>query len=123
MFGVAELWIMSRLPIERQFFTATARLRNLSAIPPSKEAFETKVAAVDAVAPPNDPNIGPQIPGWGVGMDALASPITLQAMKPPLITISGFTPNMDGLQRTRSASLPGSIDPTSCAMPCVTAGL
>ena len=56
-------------------------------------------------------------------MDALASPITLHAMKPPLTIISGFTPNIAGFHSTRSASLPGSIDPTSCAMPCVIAGL
>src|SRR5579871_1335954 len=107
----------------RQFFTATARFRKRFPIPASSDACDAKVADVDAVAPPKDPNIGRYSTGCGVGMEALASPITLQAMNPPLITISGFTPNMAGFQSTRSASLPGSIDPTSWAMPWVTAGL
>jgi len=56
-------------------------------------------------------------------MEALASPITLQAINPPLITISGFVPKNAGFQRIRSAILPGSIDPTVSAIPCVSAGL
>ncbi len=87
------------------------------------DASEMKVTPVDCGAAPNDPNIGRYSTGCGVGMDALASPITLQAMKPPLITISGFTPKNAGLHSTRSASLPGSMEPTSLAIPCVMAGL
>ena len=63
------------------------------------------------------------ITGWGVGIEAFASPICDHAMKPPLITSSGFTPKNAGCQRTRSASFPTSTDPTSFAMPCVIAGL
>ncbi len=40
-----------------------------------------------------------------------------------LITVAGFTPKKAGDQTTRSASLPTSMDPTSCAMPWVSAGL
>jgi hypothetical protein len=56
-------------------------------------------------------------------MDALGSPIALQAMNPPFTTISGFTPKNAGFHNTMSASLPGSIEPIYPAMPCVTAGL
>ena len=45
------------------------------------------------------------------------------AMSPPLITIAGFTPKKAGFHRHRSASLPGSTDPTSWAMPWASAGL
>ena len=65
----------------------------------------------------------PHASGCGVGIDALASPICAHAMKPPLITSSGLTPKKAGLHSTRSASLPTSTDPTSCAMPCAMAGL
>ena len=37
-----------------------------------------------------------------------------QAIMPPLITSSGFTPKKAGFHSTRSASLPVSIEPTSC---------
>ena len=39
-------------------------------------------------------------------MDAFGSPIGAQAIEPPLITRSGFTPKNAGDQSTRSASLP-----------------
>jgi len=61
--------------------------------------------------------------GCGVGIDALPSPIIAPAMKPPLITSSGFTPKNAGRQRTRSAIFPTSSDPTCAAMPCAIAGL
>src|SRR5579872_2293359 len=113
---------MSRLPMARQVLTATARFLNCFCTSEA-EACETNVTEVDAVAPPNDPNIGRYRTGCGVGIDALASPITLHAMNPPLTIISGFTPNIDGFHSTRSASLPGSIDPIALATPCVIAGL
>src|SRR5580658_1676596 len=114
---------MSFFPIFRQFPTADAFFLNRSSIPAASDARDTNVNDVAAGAPPNDPNIGRYSTGWGVGMDAFASPITLHAMNPPLTIISGFTPNMDGFHNTRSASLPGSIEPTSCEIPCVIAGL
>ena len=46
-----------------------------------------------------------------------------QAMKPPLSTIFGLAPKKAGSQRTRSATLAGSIDPTTSAMPAVRHGL
>ena len=61
--------------------------------------------------------------GCGVGIDALASPICAHAMKPPFSTSSGFAPKNAGRHSTRSASLPGSMEPTSCASPCAMAGL
>jgi hypothetical protein len=45
-------------------------------------------------------------------MHPLASPIADQTTKPLLITMSGFTPKKAGTYRTRSAILPGSMDPT-----------
>src|SRR5437868_15212091 len=114
---------MLAFPIFRQFATATGRLQRPSRSTCGSEARETNVALVACVAPPNDPNIGRYSTGCGVGIDAFASPITLQAMKPPLITISGFTPKNAGCQITRSASLPGSMDPISPAMPWAMAGL
>jgi len=49
------------------------------------------VTEVDCGAAPTI-EIGRYSTGCGLGMDALASPITLQAMNPPLITIfGGFT--------------------------------
>src|SRR5215468_8066502 len=92
-------------------------------MPASWALLETKLSDVDAVAPPNDANIGRYNTGCGVGIDALASPITLHAMNPPFTIISGLTPNIEGFHSTRSASLPGSIEPTSPAIPCVIAGL
>ena len=58
-----------------------------------------------------------------MGIEALGSPIALQAMKPPFTTISGFTPKNAGFHSTRSANFPGSIEPISRASPCVIAGL
>ena len=55
-------------------------------------------------------------------MEALASPICAQAIIPPLRTTCGRTPNIFGSQSTRSASLPGSTEPTSPSMPWATAG-
>ena len=45
------------------------------------------------------------------------------AIIPPLRITSGFTPKNAGFQTHRSASLPTSMDPTSCAMPWEMAGL
>ena len=42
---------------------------------------------------------------------------------PPFRISAGLTPKNAGFQTTRSASLPTSIEPTMCAMPCVIAGL
>ena len=42
---------------------------------------------------------------------------------PPFSTSNGLTPKNAGFHSTRSAHLPTSTEPTSCAMPCVIAGL
>jgi hypothetical protein len=61
--------------------------------------------------------------GCGVGIEAFGSPIGAAAITPPLMTMSGFTPKNAGDQRTRSASLPASIDPMWRETPCAIAGL
>src|SRR6185295_13627600 len=92
-------------------------------IPISIAVFERKVTDVERTAPPYEANIGRYRTGWGVGMDALGSPMAAVTMNPPLSTSSGLTPKNAGFQTTRSASLPGSMDPTSAAMPWEIAGL
>ncbi|MNL46937.1 hypothetical protein D3C87_1696890 [compost metagenome] len=61
--------------------------------------------------------------GWGVGIEALGSPIGAAAMEPPSSTISGFTPKKAGFQSTRSARLPTSTEPICWLMPWAMAGL
>ena len=53
----------------------------------------------------------------------MGSPIAAIAIVPPLMMVKGLTPKKAGFQTTRSAHLPGSMLPTSCAMPCAMAGL
>ncbi|MNT45043.1 hypothetical protein D3C72_1815990 [compost metagenome] len=53
----------------------------------------------------------------------MGSPIAAAAIIPPFRIRLGFTPKKAGFHSTRSAHLPTSIEPTSCAMPCVSAGL
>ncbi len=67
---------------------------------------------VEPMARPKAANIGRKSTGWGVGIDALASPMAAHAMAPPFTTISGLTPKKAGFQSTRSASLPTSTEPT-----------
>ena len=57
-----------------------------------------------------------------MGIDALASPIAAQATNPPLSTACGRTPKNAGCHSTRSASLPGSTEPTWASSPCAIAG-
>ena len=84
---------------------------------------ETNARLVPARARPIAPNIGRMITGCGVGIDALASPICAHATMPPFTTSSGRTPNSDGFHTTRSAHLPSSTLPMSCATPWAIAGL
>ena len=49
--------------------------------------------------------------------------IAAAAMKPPLRMSAGLTPKKAGFHSTRSAHLPTSMLPTSCAMPLASAGL
>src|SRR3984885_2944626 len=125
MLGVALLWIMSFLPMRRQFFTLAMSFftGRCDVTPAFRAASDTKVILVATTAVPKLPNIGRYITGCGVGIEAFGSPIALQAMKPPFTIISGFTPKNAGFHRTRSASFPGSTDPISAAMLCVIAGL
>ena len=58
-----------------------------------------------------------------MGIDAFGSPIAAAAMAPPFRISDGLTPKNAGFHSTRSASLPGSTEPTTCEMPCVIAGL
>src|SRR5260370_39659071 len=112
---------MSALPMLRQFSTAIVAFPSPKCLDrcDSTAAFETKVSEVSQIAPPNDPNMGRYSTGCGVGMDALAAPITLQAMQPPLPVISGFTPQTAGLPSARPARFPGSGDPPAAPLPCL----
>ncbi len=92
-------------------------------MPCCSDAWLTKLKHVRPIAPPNEPNIGRMCTGCGVGMLALGSPIAAAAMKPPLRIKLGLTPKKAGFHNTRSAHLPTSIEPTSCAMPLASAGL
>src|SRR3954470_17056441 len=83
----------------------------------------TKAMLAPPHARPIAPNIGRMRTGWGVGIDALGSPICDQAMTPPLITISGLAPKNAGRHSARSASFPGSIEPMQWDIPCARAGL
>ena len=56
-------------------------------------------------------------------MLAFGSPMGAAAMLPALRTRSGLTPKNAGDHTTRSASLPGSIEPTCWEIPCAIAGL
>ena len=113
------------LPIERVWRTGTACLRRPSCAgtPRSSAACDMKVTDEIASAPPNEPNIGRKCTGCGVGIEAFGSPIAAKAIMPPLTISDGLTPKNAGFHSTRSASLPGSIEPTSWAMPCAIAGL
>src|SRR5271156_1057302 len=116
---------MSLLAIERQSSTATAGVRKWSPLRLSfsRAACEVKRRLVAEGALPKLPNMPRYKTGCGVGMEALASPITLQAIKPPLTIISGLAPKKAGFHKTKSASLPGSMEPTWALMPWVMAGL
>jgi hypothetical protein len=81
--------------------------------PSSSAAGVTNAASLAAGARPTAPNIGRGSTGCGVGIDAFASPICAHAIMPPLSTRCGRTPKNAGSHSTRSASLPGSTEPTS----------
>src|SRR5271165_6045611 len=125
MLGVALLWSMSFLPMLRQLRTGLVIFfsASFSGRPEVIAACERNVMEVAAAAPPKLPNMGRKRTGCGVGMEALGSPMALQAMKPPFTTISGFAPKKAGFHKTRSANFPGSIEPISEDIPWVMAGL
>ena len=75
------------------------------------------------MAEPKAPNIGRYIIGCGVGSEAFGSPMFAQTIKPPLSTSLGLAPKKAGSQSTRSAILPGAIEPSTWEMPAVMAGL
>ena len=49
--------------------------------------------------------------------------MSAQLISPPLMTSFGLAPKKAGSQSTRSAILPGAIEPRTWAMPAVIAGL
>ena len=116
---------MSAFPSLRTLPTAAMVLVNPSrpAMSASKAARETKVSELFASDPPKAPNIGRPYTGCGVGIDAFGSPIIAAAIVPPLRIRLGLTPKNAGFHSTRSAHFPTAIEPTSCAMPWVNAGL
>src|SRR3546814_6580808 len=95
---------------------------NRSGSPSSSAAADTNATLVDEAAGllALNPSLGST--GCGVGTDAFGSPRAAEAAIPPLNTAVGRTPKNAGCQSTRSASLPGSTDPTSRSIPCATAG-
>ena len=121
--GRASLLTMSALPTSRVGVTATSRRRSPSddTSPASRAAGATKVTAWSAPSAPT--SVGRISTGWGVGIDALGSPSAPHTSAPPLMTTCGRIPKNRGSQSTRSASLPGSTEPTSWAIPCAIAGL
>ena len=99
MSGSASLFTMSALP--RGGTSATghsaraepaAGRRGRPRAPPG----ETNATEVAPGARPSAPHIGRGRTGCGVGIDAFASPIGAQAIKPPLITTCGRTPKNAG---------------------------
>ena len=58
-----------------------------------------------------------------MGIDAFGSPIGAAAMNPPFKMTAGFIPKNAGFQRTRSASLPVSTEPTSPSIPVSDSGI
>src|SRR5206468_10533509 len=68
------------------------------------------------------PNIARPSTGWGVGIDAFASPIGAQTTTPDLMTRRGRMPKKAGSQSVRSASLPTSTEPSSSPSPWAIAG-
>mmetsp|Transcript_31581 Transcript_31581/g.50739 ORF Transcript_31581/g.50739 Transcript_31581/m.50739 type:complete len:235 (-) Transcript_31581:1831-2535(-) len=122
--GRALLWTISFLPIPRVFFTASTIFPSpyCCVIPLAAASPDTKAIDIPSAALGEFPYIGRISTGWGVGMDALGSPICAYAMVPPLIIISGLAPKRAGFQRHISASFPGSIDPTKWDMPWALAG-
>ena len=67
------------------------RARAAPTVPSASARCDTKATSRSGGARPSAPNIGRIRSGCGVGMEALASPICAQAMKPPLITSSGLS--------------------------------
>ena len=74
-------------------------------------------------AAPSAPHICRCTIGWDSGRLPLPSPIAAQTTKPLFITIHGLMPNDARGHSTRSASLPGAIEPTWSSMPTAIAGL
>ena len=105
----------------RVIATSLRRSPSEDASPSSRAAGATKVTAWSAPSAPT--SVGRISTGWGVGIEALGSPSAPHTRAPPLMTTCGRIPKNRGSQSTRSASLPGSTEPTSWAMPCAIAGL
>ena len=85
--------------------------------------WETNMIEFVSIDLPYAPNIGLLYTGWGVGIDALGSPIWAQVITPPISTISGFTPKKAVFHKTKSALFPISILPIWVDIPCAIAGL
>src|SRR5689334_18955266 len=101
---------------------ATGTTRDSSPRSPTSDTGATNVSDRLAAARPAPKNIGCERTGWGVGIEALASPIGAHAIAPPFRTSRGRIAKYAGSHSTRSASLPTSTDPTSEEMPCAIAG-
>ena len=60
------------------------------------QRLETNAMEELAAALPREANIGRMYTGWGVGMEALGSPIWAHAMFPPFRTYYNVVPNIKG---------------------------
>mmetsp|Transcript_22542 Transcript_22542/g.49371 ORF Transcript_22542/g.49371 Transcript_22542/m.49371 type:complete len:249 (+) Transcript_22542:264-1010(+) len=111
--------------MSRQCDTALSVFVSLycSLIPASTAACDTNARDNPPATLGEAPNIGRIKTGCGVGILAFGSPIWAHAICPPFTTISGLAPKNAGDQRTMSASLPTSKDPTWADMPWQIAGL
>ena len=124
--GVASLSFIAALPMPPRVFSTArslcaARARSRSVVQRGR-GDEGDGGGVQRPAEARRTS-GGNSTGCGVGIEALGSPICAVGDEPPISTISGFTPKKAGVQSTRSARLPASIEPMCVEMPCAIAGL
>ena len=95
-----------------------------STIPHSSPRRETNVNAPAAARAPNAPHIGSMRTGCGVGIEAVR--IAHRGLRDRAALDHQLRPNAEERrlpERPDRRSCPTSTEPTSCAMPCVIAGL
>ena len=115
---MASFIAMSRLPMSRVFSTAIRVLDSASPAPASRPARDRNSAEARRLCP----HMGREKIGC-TGIEPFGSPICATLICPPTSTISGLAAKKAGDHRTRSARLPGVIDPIWALTPCAMAGL
>jgi hypothetical protein len=83
---------MDCLLIRRALVTGTSRVASPRVPHGSTPAWLTNVTELSVTRRPYAPNMGLLYSGWGVGMEALGSPMSAAAMTLDFSTSSGFTP-------------------------------